>query len=114
MDLKENRDPLADVMDADGEIRVIIELPGVEKEDVKLSGTDDKLTISVDTPQRKYFKEVELPAKVDSKKATSKYKNGVLDVTIPKKKEEEKKARQKNRINKPYQTPTVLFIFFFC
>ncbi|MCK4884508.1 Hsp20/alpha crystallin family protein [Candidatus Bathyarchaeota archaeon] len=92
MDLKEKREPLVDVMDADGEVRVIIELLGVEKEDVKLSGTDDKLTISVDTPQRKYFKEVELPAKVDSKKATSKYKNGVLDIIVPKKKEEKPKG----------------------
>jgi HSP20 family protein len=88
IDVKEKREPLADVMTEDGEVRVIIELPGVEKKDIKLSGTEDKLTISVETPDRKYFKEVELPAKVDIKKATSKYKNGVLDVTIPKKKEE--------------------------
>jgi len=86
--VKDKREPLADVMDADSQVRVIVELPGVEKEDIKLSGTEDKLTISVDTPQRKYFKELELPATVDSKKATSKYKNGVLDVTIPKKKQE--------------------------
>jgi HSP20 family protein len=92
MNVKEKREPLVDVMNADGEVRVIVELPGVEKEDVKLSGTDDKLTISIDTPQRKYFKEVELPAKVDSKKVTSKYKNGVLDIIVPKKKEEKPKG----------------------
>ncbi len=92
MDVKEKREPLADVMATDAEVRVIVELPGVEKEDIKLSGTDDKLTISVDTPKHKYFKEVELPAKVDSKKATSKYNNGVLDITIPKKEQEETKS----------------------
>jgi len=92
MDVKEKREPLADVINTDGEVRVIVELPGVEKKDIKLSGTEDKLTISVDTPERKYFKEVELPAKVDSKKATSKYKNGVLDITVPKKKEEKPKG----------------------
>jgi HSP20 family protein len=88
MDVKEKREPLADVIPGDGEIRVIVELPGVEKKDIKLSGTENKLTISVDTPERKYFKEVELPCRIDVKKATSKYKNGVLDITIPKKKEE--------------------------
>lgn len=88
IDVKEKREPLADVMTEDGEVRVVIELPGVEKKDIKLSGTEEKLTISVDTTNRKYFKEVDLPAKVEIKKATSKYKNGVLDVTIPKKKEE--------------------------
>ena len=64
--------------------------------DIELSGTEDKLTISVDTPERKYFKEVELPAKVDSKKAASKYKNGVLDITVPKKKEEKPKGETIN------------------
>ena len=96
MDVKEKREPLADIMDADGEVRVIVELPGVEKDDIKLSGTEYKLTISVDTPQHKYFKEVELPAKVDTKKATSKYNNGVLDITVPKKKEEKTKSETIN------------------
>lgn len=92
IDVKEKREPLADVIPSDGEVRVIVELPGVEKKDIKLSGTEDKLTISVDTTARKYFKEVELPTKVETKKATSKYKNGVLDIVIPKKKEEETKG----------------------
>ena len=93
MDVKEEREPLTDVIDADGEVRVIVELPGVEKKDIKLSGSDDKLTISVVTTERKYFKEVELPAKVNVNKATSAYTNGVLDVTIPKKKQEKTKSQ---------------------
>jgi HSP20 family protein len=96
MDVKEKREPLADIIPSDGEIRVIVELPGVEKKDIELSGTEDKLTISVDTPERKYFKEVELPAKVETKKATSEYKNGVLDITVPKKKEEKTKSETIN------------------
>lgn len=84
LDIKEEREPLVDVVDADGEIKVVAELPGVEKEDIKLHGTEDTLTIFVDTPKRKYFKEVSLPAKTGPKKARTKYKNGVLEVTIPK------------------------------
>jgi HSP20 family protein len=84
LDVKEEREPLVDIVDADGEIKVIVELPGVEKEEIKLSGTDEKLTISVDTPQRKYFKEIDIPAKIDPKKAKTSYKNGVLEVTLPK------------------------------
>ena len=84
LDVKEEREPLVDIVDADGEIKVIVELPGVEKEEIKLSGTDEKLTISVDTPQRKYFKEIDIPAKIDPKNAKSAYKNGVLEVTLPK------------------------------
>ena len=96
MDVKEKREPLADIMDSGEEVRVIVELPGVDKGDIKLSGTDDKLTISVESPQHKYFKEIELPVKVDSKKATSKYKNGVLDITVPKKQQQKTKSETIN------------------
>lgn len=82
--IREEREPLVDIISTNGEIKVIAELPGVEKEDIKLHGTETTLTISVDTPQRKYYKEVELPEKVDPRQAKSTYKNGVLEVTLPK------------------------------
>ena len=88
--VKEEREPLVDIVDADGEIHVVAELPGVEKSDIKLHGTEDSLTISVDTPQIKYFKEAELPAKVRVKEARSTYKNGVLEVVLPKAEAESK------------------------
>jgi len=49
----------------------------------------------VDKPQRKYFKEIEMPAKVNVKEARTSYKNGVLEVTLPKI-EEEKKPKAEN------------------
>lgn len=88
--VKEEREPLVDVIETDGEIHIVAELPGVEKNDIKLHGTEDSLTISVDTPQRKYYKEVTLPAKVKVKEAKTQYKNGVLEITLPKIKEEKK------------------------
>ena len=96
IDIKEKREPLTDVMTTNGEVKVIIELPGVEKKDIKLHGTENSLTISVDTPQRKYHKEVELPTKVDPAKAKSSYKNGVLEVTLQKRKEEKPKGEPIN------------------
>jgi HSP20 family protein len=83
-EVKEEREPLVDIVETNTEIRVVAELPGVEKTDIKLHGTEDSLTISVDTPQYKYYKEVTLPAKVKVKDAKSTYKNGVLEVVIPK------------------------------
>jgi HSP20 family protein len=82
--IREEREPLVDIVDTDREIRVVAELPGVEKCDIKLHGTEDSLEISVDTPQYKYYKEVELPAKVRVREANSTYKNGVLEVVLPK------------------------------
>jgi len=92
VNIKEQREPLVDVMETDGEVKVIAELPGVEKKDITLHGTENTLTISVETPQRKYYKEVEMPAKIEPKKAKSSYKNGVLEATVPKKKEEKPKG----------------------
>lgn len=89
-EIREEREPLVDVVSTDNEVKVVAELPGVEKGDIKLRGTESKLIISVDTPERKFFKEVELPARADPKKAKTRYNNGVLEVTMPKteKKEE--------------------------
>jgi len=82
--VKEEREPLVDIVDEDDKIHVVVELPGVEKKDIKLHGTDDSITISVDTPQSKYYKDVELPVKVRVREANSTYKNGVLEVVLPK------------------------------
>jgi HSP20 family protein len=83
--IREEREPLVDVITADDEVKVIAELPGVEKDDIKLEGTEDTLIISVDTPERKYYKEVKLPVPVDPEKAKSNYKNGVLEIILPRK-----------------------------
>lgn len=96
IEVKEQREPLVDILEADGEVRVVVELPGVEKKDIKLYGTENSLTISVGTPQRKYYKEVQLLATVDPKQAKSTYKNGVLEIIMPKKKEEKPKGEQIN------------------
>ncbi|RLI45727.1 Hsp20/alpha crystallin family protein [Candidatus Bathyarchaeota archaeon] len=90
LNVKEEREPLVDVMSTDGEIKVIAELPGVEKKDIKLHGTENTLTISVDTPKRKYHKEVQIPEPINPKAAKTSYKNGVLEVTLPKIKKEKK------------------------
>jgi len=55
-----------------------------------LHGTENTLTISVDTPERKYHKEVQIPASINPKAAKSTYKNGVLEVTVPKIKDKKK------------------------
>jgi HSP20 family protein len=82
--VQEEREPLVDIVETNGEIHVVAELPGVDKSEIKLSGTEDSLTIEVNNPQRKYFKEAKLPAKVKVREAKTSYKNGVLEVTFPK------------------------------
>ena len=82
--VKEEREPLVDIVETDGEVQVVAELPGVDKKDIKLTATEEELTISVDAPERKYFKKVAFPAKVRVREARTQYKNGVLEVAMPK------------------------------
>ena len=75
------REPLIDIIEEDNEVIVIAEIPGVKKEDIKLYGTSRQLKIEA----RHYKKVVDLPVEVDIDKATSTYKNGILEVHLPKK-----------------------------
>ncbi len=91
----ERREPIIEVVPTPYIIRVIAEIPGVTKEDIDLRVKEDKLTISVDTKERKYFKEVELLARVDPKSVDASYQNGVLEVTL-RRLEEEKPGEKVN------------------
>jgi HSP20 family protein len=94
------RMPKVDVVERDGEIVVRAELPGFEKKDLDVSLTDRTITIKAST--RKETKEekgdyhrqeistgqvsrtVTLPAEVDGQKASAEFKDGMLEITIPK------------------------------
>jgi HSP20 family protein len=90
--IQEKHEPLVDVMESDGTVKVIAELPGVEKKHIELNATKENLTIAVNTPQRKYYKKIDLPSDVDPRGANSIYKNGVLEVTLKKTNNEQKKG----------------------
>jgi HSP20 family protein len=86
LNLQDQREPLIDIIEEDDKIKVLAELPGVEKEAIRLYVTRDTLTIDVDTPERRYRKELELPFEIDDKSAVSTYQNGVLETVLTKKK----------------------------
>lgn len=63
--------------------RIIAELPGIEDDDINVDLYDDKLAITVNTPHRKYHREITLastPRDIPKKV----YKNGILVITIEK------------------------------
>jgi HSP20 family protein len=92
--------PSVDVLDRDDEVVVKAEIPGVRKEDVELSVTDNTLTISGETQHEEkeeeenysrreirrgaFSRTVTLPAAVDTDKATAKFEDGMLVVSMPK------------------------------
>jgi HSP20 family protein len=76
------RKPLIDVLEAEETVHVIAEIPGIEKENIRLNATDLILDIETIDGNPKYSERVELPVKVDPQSAKATYKNGVLEVTF--------------------------------
>jgi HSP20 family protein len=84
LNLQDRREPLVDLIEEDEKIKVLAELPGVDKNDIKLYVTEKILTIDVDTPERRYHKELDLPVMIDEASARSTYKNGILETILNK------------------------------
>ena len=87
LSLQEAREPLVDVIQEPEQVKIITELPGVEKEDIQLFASERSLTIDVTNPEHRYHKELELPFEVDDESATSTYRNGVLETVIKRKRD---------------------------
>jgi HSP20 family protein len=87
---QDTREPLVDVINEQQQVRVVAELPGVDKSDIKTTISEDTLTIKVDSATRKYYKEVPLPAPIDPDSSRASYNNGVLEIAL-------KKLQQKPR-----------------
>jgi HSP20 family protein len=95
--------PSIDMYDRKDEIVVKAELPGVEKEDIDLTISENSLTIKAESKKDEEVKEEDyysreihygtytrtltLPAEVDSSKAKATFKNGILEIVLPKKEE---------------------------
>jgi HSP20 family protein len=86
LDVKEDREPLVDTIVNRDTVKVVAELPGVEKPDISLECDGRKLTLKVDTDKRRYYKELELPVEVDPDTSKASYKNGVLELLLTRKK----------------------------
>ncbi len=81
--LNENREPLTDTFEDKEHMKLYIELPGVTKDDIQLNITDTQAEIKA----KNFYKTINLPTRnVEFEKANANYKNGVLEVIIPKKK----------------------------
>ena len=92
--------PRVDINETDKEVTLDVELPGLEKKDVKVEVQDNTLKISGEHTNEKkaddkYWRRTErnygkfertftLSDEVDENKITAKYKNGVLSLTLQK------------------------------
>ena len=86
-------EPLVDVTTTDKEIKVVVEMPGISKNNIKINAYDATLEVRSDDPQRKYHKTIEIPPETDIETARSAYNNGILEVTFKKKEQAKPKGK---------------------
>lgn len=89
-----------DIKESDKDFAIYAELPGVDEKDVEVSVTSDSVTIKGEKKEEKedkrknYFymersygsfnRTIPLTAEIDADKAQASFKNGVLNITVPK------------------------------
>ncbi|MBN2421959.1 Hsp20/alpha crystallin family protein [Candidatus Woesearchaeota archaeon] len=104
------RQPLTDIWETDKEVIATLELPGVSKEDININVKDDRLEVKVEKKQEKddkkegsyrfersysgFYRCFSLPSHVKADATDATYKNGVLEIKIPKLKEIESKSKK--------------------
>jgi HSP20 family protein len=86
------REPLTDIIESEDKVTVIMELPGVDKSEIRVNASDRSLDLEVDNPDKRFFKQLVLPCDVLEDSAKASYKNGVLQVVMTRAKAK-KKAR---------------------
>jgi len=107
-DEMEVRAPVVDVFEDKNDIVIKAELPGMDKDNIEVNLTDNTLTIKGEKKKEEEVKEenyyrceraygsfvrsVELPKAVHADKVKASFKNGILEVRVPK--TEEAKAKE--------------------
>jgi len=96
--------PVVDMYDRKTEIVIKTELPGVSKENIDLTITKDAISIKGEVKKEEevaeenyysrerafgaFTRTIQLPSEVDSEKAKATFKDGILEIVLPKKAEE--------------------------
>ena len=107
MGVFEGKTPRVDVVDRESEVLVRAEVPGVEKDKLDVSISEHMLTISgstsheeekeegnyyrKETSRGEFYRSVRLPGNVDTEHVKASYKDGLLEVTLPKLEKEQRR-----------------------
>lgn len=109
--------PAAEVTETPEAVQLKLEIPGMEAKDLNVEVTADSLTINgerkseIKTEEEgftrtefrygKFHRVIPLPARVDNNNVNAEYKDGILNLTLPKAEEE------KNKVVKVSISPTI-------
>jgi HSP20 family protein len=95
--------PAADVYDQNGDYLIAVDLPGIDRSALEISIDDNRLTIKgtrvtaetsasrTERPNGRFLRTFSVPGSVNQKGIHASYKDGVLEVRLPKHKDESAK-----------------------
>ncbi|MBU2099770.1 Hsp20/alpha crystallin family protein [Candidatus Micrarchaeota archaeon] len=104
------RQPLVDIKDTGNSLKVTAELPGIKKQDLDIDLTESQLILKGKIDEKKeeknpkqgyyfkerkfssYFRAIPLPDEVIAGKAKAEFKDGILELTLPKKHQKKSKS----------------------
>ncbi len=91
----DTREPLVDTLVDDKEklVKLIAEMPGVEKKDVKIVVDGKIVNIDAENGDKKYHVKVPIKHKVDENSVKASYKNGILEIIFKQLAEEKPKGK---------------------
>jgi len=94
------RAPLIDLVDEGDKFRIVADIPGIDKEDLDVRVTEDTVIIRAESRADReergrnyylrergstsYYRVITLPEPVVPEKAEASYKNGILEIVLPK------------------------------
>jgi HSP20 family protein len=91
------RRPACDIIDEDDKIILFVDLPGFSKNDIDVEIGENYVKIKAEEKKeekrrylvkermRSFYRYIELPASIKENEAKAKFRNGVLEITLPKK-----------------------------
>lgn len=92
--------PAADIFESDEEYTIALDLPGIDRSALDISVDENRLTIRgtkksdnrtrarAERPQGKFLRSFSIPGSVDQGSIQAEYKDGVLEVRLPRRKEQ--------------------------
>lgn len=95
-----SKKPFIDIIESDNEIIATAEMPGLNKEDIDINLTNERLEISAKTKHEEekedkdyiyrerrsgnYYRSISLPSSIDTTGVKASYNNGILEIKMPK------------------------------
>lgn len=102
--------PRVEMKESTNDLRISVELPGIDDKDLDISITDDALTISGEKREEKeenthgyyrmersygaFHRRIPIPCQIDKDKAGATFKKGVLSIVLPKAAEAKQQAKK--------------------